>query len=143
MKIQLVAENFDPWREIARYQSEQMMLHAKPGATAVFVGSLRDFNQDAAVAGMTLEHYPGMTEKHLRRVGDEAAARWPLLDMLVMHRYGEIQLNAAIVLVAVWSMHRDAAFAACRYIIDELKTRAPFWKHETLHTGRRWVKQEK
>ncbi len=143
MKIQLMAESFDPWQEIAGYQLAQTALQSKSGAASVFVGILRDFNQGVAVTGMTLEHYPGMTEKHLRRVGDEAAARWPLLDVLLVHRYGEINLSEAIVLVAVWSAHRDAAFAACRYIIDELKTRAPFWKHETTHIGQQWVAQEK
>lgn len=143
MKIRLLAEAFDPWQEIVRYQSEQSGLAGKFGATAVFVGTLRDFNQGAAVSSMTLEHYAPMTEKHLDRVAREAAARWPIEDVLVIHRYGELLPNDPIVCVAVWAAHRDAAFAACRYVIDELKMRAPFWKQELTKKGRRWVEQEK
>jgi molybdopterin synthase catalytic subunit len=143
MKIRLLAETFDPWQEIVRYQSGQPGLQGKYGATAVFVGTLRDFNQGAAVQAMTLEHYAPMTEKHLERIAAEASSRWSIADLLVIHRYGELRLNDPIVCVAVWAAHRDDAFAACRYLIDELKTRAPFWKQELTATGRRWVEQEK
>jgi molybdopterin synthase catalytic subunit len=143
MKIRLLAEAFDPWQEIVRHQSGQPGLSGKFGATAVFVGTLRDFNQGAAVQAMTLEHYAPMTEKHLERVSREAAERWPIDDLLLIHRYGELRPNDPIVCVAVWAAHREPAFAACRYVIDELKTRAPFWKQETTAHGRRWVEQEK
>lgn len=143
MKISLAALAFDPWQEIARYQSDRTGLAGKFGATAVFVGTLRDFNQGAGVRSMTLEHYAPMTEKYLQRVAEEAAARWPIEDLLVIHRHGELGPGDPIVCVAVWSAHRDAAFAACRYVIDELKTRAPFWKQELTEAGRRWVEQEK
>ncbi len=143
MKIRVSAEAFDPWQEIERHQAGQAGLAGKFGATAVFVGTLRDFNQGAGVQAMTLEHYAPMTGKHLQRVADEAAARWPIEDLLVIHRYGELHPGEPIVCVAVWSAHRDAAFAACRYVIDELKTRAPFWKQELTDAGRRWVEQEK
>lgn len=143
MKIRVTAEAFDPWQELPRYQAEQTALHGKFGATTVFVGTLRDFNQGATVQAMTLEHYASMTEKYLERVAQEALSRWPIEDVLVMHRYGELQPNEPIVLVAVWSAHREHAFAACRYIIDELKTRAPFWKKETTAEGARWVQPEK
>ena len=88
---------------------------------------------------MTLEHYPGMTEQHLRRISEEAKQRWDIIDSLVIHRIGEVWSNEAIVLVAVWSAHRAAAFDACRYLIEELKTRAPFWKNERSEQVTRWV----
>ena len=143
MKIRLAADAFDPWQEIVRYQTEHPGLAGKFGATAVFVGTLRDFNQGETVQAMRLEHYAPMTEKHLERLTGEAASRWPIADMLVIHRYGELRPNEPIVLVVCWAAHRDSAFAACRYVIDELKTRAPFWKQEVTGKGRRWVEQEK
>lgn len=139
MSVQVVTAAFDPWKEVVTYQAAQPALAGKFGATTVFVGCLRDFNQGNPVAAMTLEHYPGMTEKHLERVCTEAGQRWEILDSLVIHRVGPLLPNDPIVLVAVWSAHRDAAFLACRYIIDELKTRAPFWKQEQTPTGHRWV----
>jgi molybdopterin synthase catalytic subunit len=139
----LLQQAFDPWQEISRHQSARPALAGKFGATAVFVGTLRDFNQGDEVRAMTLEHYAPMTQKHLERVAREASARWPVEDVLVIHRYGELRPNDPIVCVAVWAAHRDAAFAACRYLIDELKTRAPFWKQEMTPEGRRWVEQEK
>jgi len=143
MTVRLSADAFDPWREIVRYQTERPGLASKFGATAAFVGTLRDFNQGETVQAMTLEHYAPMTEKHLERLTGEAASRWPITDMLVIHRYGELRPNEPIVLVVCWAAHRDGALAACRYVIDELKTRAPFWKQELTRKGRRWVEQEK
>lgn len=143
MKILLVEKAFDPWQEITRYQSGQSVLAGKFGATTVFVGTLRDFNQGNEVQAMTLEHYAPMTQKHLERLAEEALSRWPIADMLVIHRYGELRPNDPIVCVAVWATHRDAAFDACRYLIDGLKTRAPFWKQELTSKGRRWVAPEK
>lgn len=143
MKILLVEKAFDPWQEITRHQSSQPALAGKFGATAVFVGTLRDFNQGDAVQAMTLEHYAPMTQKHLERVTEEALTRWPIEDVLVIHRYGELRPNDPIVCVAVWATHRDSAFDACRYLIDELKMRAPFWKQEQTPQGRRWVAPEK
>jgi molybdopterin synthase catalytic subunit len=139
MKMRLSAEGFDPWRELAAHQAAQPRLAGKYGATAVFVGTLRDFNQDAAVRAMTLEHYAAMTEKCLEAIGREAEHRWPVLDALVIHRYGRLEPHDPIVLVAVWAEHRADAFAACRYLIDELKRRAPFWKREETPAGARWV----
>lgn len=141
MKVVIKQENFDPWRELAAYQSTRPDLAGKYGGTAVFIGTMRDFNQGNAVRAMTLEHYPGMTEKHLARIVEEAQRRWEVLDLLVIHRYGAIEPGEAIVLVAVWTAHRDSAFAACRYVIDEIKTRAPFWKQEITAAGARWVDQ--
>jgi len=139
MGVRVCAEAFDPWQEVARQQAVQPSLAGQYGATAVFVGSLRDFNQGRAVSAMTLEHYPAMTVKYLEKLEQEARARWPLLDCLVIHRYGPLTPNDPIVLVAAWAVHRDAALDACRYIIDALKTRAPFWKHEQTADGARWV----
>ena len=142
MLIRVQQPAFDPWREVEAYQNTRHELSGKFGATAVFVGSLRDFNQGNEVSSMTLEHYPGMTEKHLDKVCREALDRWEVLDVMVIHRYGLLSPNEPIVLVAAWSAHRDAAFQACRYIIDELKTRAPFWKQEGTSKGARWVTPE-
>lgn len=140
MLIRIQQEAFDPWRELAA--AGQALSAGKVGGTAVFVGSLRDFNQGHAVSAMSLEHYPGMTEAHLKKVCTEAAERWDILDSFVIHRYGPLTPGESIVLVAVWAAHRDPAFQACRYIIDELKTRAPFWKHESTPQGDRWVEPE-
>ena len=109
------------------------------GAIASFIGLVRDVNDGAAVATMTLEHYPEMTEKALAAIVAEAEERWDLIHVTVIHRVGELHPTDPIVLVAVWSAHRAEAFDACRYIIDELKTRAPFWKNETTPEGRVWV----
>ncbi len=141
MTVEVRAEAFDPWIEISRYQDTLLAQHGKYGATASFVGTMRDHNQGDAVHGMTLEHYPGMTEKFMQRICDEAAQRWAVLDTLIIHRCGDVRINDPIVVIAVWSAHRAAAFAACQYLIDELKHRAPFWKHEELATSVRWVKQ--
>jgi len=102
---------------------------------------MRQLNQGDAVRAMTLEHYPGMTEKYLEKVSNEAGERWSILDSLVVHRVGNLLPDDPIVVVAVWSAHRADAFDACRFIIDELKTRAPFWKQETTINGRRWVEK--
>ncbi len=141
MTVRVQSEVFDPWQELAAYQTVAAF-GSQAGATAVFVGSMRDFNQGQRVAAMALEHYPGMTEAYLEKISDEARERWEILDTLVIHRYGPLAPSDPIVLVAVWSAHRDQAFAACRYLIDELKTRAPFWKQEATAGGQRWVKPE-
>ena len=109
------------------------------GATASFVGTMRDFNEGESVRSMTLEHYPGMTEKHLEKICEDARQKWDLLDTLILHRIGDIQIADPIVLVCVWSAHRAEAFDACRFIMEDLKSKAPFWKQESTATGRRWV----
>ncbi len=109
------------------------------GAIASFVGLVRGENDGHSIAGMTLEHYPGMTEKALEGICDEAHARWRLLDTLVIHRVGRLVPGDRIVLVGVASAHRGDAFAACEFIMDYLKTRAPFWKREDTSAGSRWV----
>ena len=140
-EVRVQTEALDPWPVIQQYQHNKTGLKGKFGATNVFVGTMRDFSQGADVGRMTLEHYPGMTERHLEKVVTEAMEQWDVLDMIVVHRVGELLPNDPIVLVAVWSAHRDAAFSASRYVIDELKTRAPFWKQESTSAGKRWVEQ--
>lgn len=109
------------------------------GAVATFVGVVRDRNEGASVGRMTLEHYPGMTEKALHQICTEAATRWELIDLRVVHRIGSMEPGEPIVLVAVSSAHRGDAFAACEFVMDFLKTRAPFWKREDTPSGSRWV----
>jgi len=109
------------------------------GALASFTGLVRDANDGSAVNAMTLEHYPGMTEKALAGICAEAHGRWDLIDTLVIHRVGALRPGDRIVLVGVTSAHRGEAFAACEFIMDYLKTRAPFWKREDTPAGTRWV----
>lgn len=110
------------------------------GAIVTFVGKVRDFNQGEEVKGLALEHYPGMTEKALADIVAQARGRWPLQECTLIHRIGELRLGDQIVLVGVSSAHRDAAFDACHFIMDFLKTRAPFWKKELTAEGvQRWV----
>ncbi len=131
-----------PWEELARHEQEKAELKGRVGASGVFVGTMRDFNDASDVTAMHLEHYPGMTEKHLERICEEAGERWELLDTLVIHRVGDILPAEPIVLVAVWSEHRKDAFEACRFIMEDLKSKAPFWKKESLADGtRRWVEK--
>lgn len=142
MEIRICAEAFDPWREIQAYQKSLSHLAGKIGATDVFIGTMRDFNEGDEVRGMSLEHYPGMTEKQLQKIVAEAAVNWPVLDALVLHRVGDIYPDEAIVLVAVWTSHRGDAFDACRFIMEALKSKAPFWKKELLRSGdSRWVEK--
>ena len=121
--------------EIARLRRA----NPKIGAVASFVGVVRDVNDGDAVAHMTLEHYPGMTEKAIEEIIVQARGRWEVLDALVIHRVGTLKPTDQIVLVIVTSAHRGDAFAACEFIMDYLKTRAPFWKKETTPAGSRWV----
>lgn len=109
------------------------------GAVVTFIGKVRDFNQGDAVTGLSLEHYPGMTEKSLQEIVDQANQRWPLLKTRVIHRVGDLALGDQIVFVGVTSAHRGAAFDACEFIMDYLKTRAPFWKKEQTPEQSRWV----
>jgi len=141
VEIEIYESSFAPWEAVGRYESEVVAARfpGKFGASAVFVGTMRDFNEGDEVRSMHLEHYPGMTEKELERIVGEARERWHLLDELIIHRVGEIQPNDPIVLVAVWSAHRKDAFEACRHIMEALKSRAPFWKKEQLDEGSRWV----
>ena len=135
MAIRVQAEDFDVAREIAAMRAGD----ARVGAVASFIGTVRDVNDAATVSTLTLEHYPGMTEKALEAIVGEARARFDILDALVIHRVGELRPTDQIVLVVVTGAHREAAFDACRFLMDYLKTRAPFWKKERTPTGARWV----
>lgn len=139
MTVEILNRAFDPWYHLAEHQNKGSQRAGQIGATAVFVGTMRDFNQDTSVQGMLLEHYPGMTENYLEKISREAARRWDLMDSLIVHRVGELLPGEPIVLVAVWSAHRKAAFEASRYLMEELKSKAPFWKKEQLKEGARWV----
>jgi len=140
MLIEIREQGFDPWQLLAQYQESRAELRGKFGATASFVGTMRDFNEGDSVRGMVLEHYPAMTEQHLAKIVAAAHAQWPLLDALVVHRVGQLWPNDPIVLVVVWTAHRGAAFEACRFIMEDLKHKAPFWKKEALADGQqRWV----
>ena len=131
---------FSPYREIELFQAGRLSeMAGKFGAAATFVGNMRDFNEGDRVSEMFLEHYPGMTERCLEKIIEEAGRRWSFLEALVIHRVGKIEPGETIVLVAIWSTHRGSAFDACRYIMEELKSRAPFWKKETLPDLERWV----
>ena len=140
MMIEIRTGPFNPWSEIEKHQ-KLMHKDGQFGALACVVGSMRDFNEGDKVTEMELEHYPGMTEKHLQEICKEADNKWDLIDVLVIHRVGEIKIGDAIVLVGVWSAHRAAAFDACRFIMEYLKSKAPFWKQETLENAKRWVEK--
>lgn len=135
MKILVQEADFDPGAEIAALHAGQPAV----GAVASFVGLVRDSNEGDSVSTLTLEHYPAMTEKSLREIAEEAARRWRLIDVSVIHRVGRLMPQDRIVFVGVASMHRGDAFAACEFIMDYLKTRAPFWKKEGTPEGERWV----
>ena len=135
MTVRVQHEDFDVGAAIAALRAGD----ARVGAVAVFVGTVRAENDAASVAAMTLEHYPGMTEKALSQIEAEARGRWSLYDALIVHRIGRLLPGDQIVLVAVTAAHRGEAFAACEFIVDYLKTRAPFWKKEETPAGARWV----
>ena len=139
-KIIIVDESFDPLKFQLDYQVESMGGKTNYGATANFVGTMRDFNEGDDVLSMTLEHYPAMTINQLNEIVNQACEKWPIQNTLIVHRVGEIFPAESIVLVAVWSAHRNAAFDSCRYIMEALKHQAPFWKKEVLSAGTsRWV----
>ena len=135
MSVRVQTAPFDPGAETNAMHAANVGV----GAVVAFVGYVRDFNDGREVAGMFLEHYPGMTEKALGKIVIEAEARWPLLKVEVLHRIGTLQPGEPIVFVGVASAHRQAAFDGCNFIMDYLKTRAPFWKKETTEDGPRWV----
>lgn len=138
MKIEIRSTPFHPYQELEAYQ-QQALAAGSYGAAVTFVGVMRDFNEGESVQRMTLEHYPGMTEREIEKVCSEASDKWSIDDVLVIHRVGEINPDDPIVLVAVWSAHRAEAFDACRHIIHYLKQRAPFWKQEQRAGATQWV----
>ena len=134
-RVRVQTEDFDLAAEMARMRAGSPGI----GAIAAFVGVVRDLNDGSAVSGMHLEHYPGMTERSLEKIVAEASQRWAVVDILVVHRVGDLSPSDQIVLVLVASAHRGEAFAACEFVMDYLKTRAPFWKREQTPEGARWV----
>lgn len=135
MSISIQEDDFDVAAEMAALRRSS----AKTGALVSFVGLVRDFSNDGRIENIFLEHYPGMTEKALEKIIGEAAARWNLLGSRVIHRIGPLQPNDQIVLVATAAAHRREAFASCEFIIDYLKTAAPFWKREQTDHGGKWL----
>ena len=135
MTVRIQTADFDVGAEIAALRRNNPRI----GAVASFVGVVRDVNEGDAVAEMTLEHYPGMTERSIEEIITQARGRWEVLDARVIHRIGTLKASDQIVLVVVASAHRGDAFAACEFIMDYLKTRAPFWKKEQAGKGARWV----
>jgi molybdopterin synthase catalytic subunit len=133
--IRVQQQAFDVGHEISAIKAGKTQI----GGTAVFVGTVRDINDGAGVSALTLEHYPGMTEKALAAIEAEARARWVLDDVLIVHRFGRMEPGDDIVLVICCSEHRDNAFDACRFLMDFLKTRAPFWKLEEGQSEANWV----
>ena len=134
-EVRVQIDDFDVGAEIARLRAD----NASVGAVASFIGVCRDRNDGDRVADLVLEHYPGMTERSLERIAADARARWDLIDILIVHRVGRMLPTDQIVLVVVTSSHRGEAFAACEFLMDYLKTRAPFWKKEQTPEGARWV----
>ena len=135
MAVSVQTEDFDAGLEINRLQNARK----DTGAVVSFVGLVRDLNEGDQVSQLTLEHYPGMTEKALEAIVSQAKNRWDIFDVTVIHRVGTLQAAAQIVLVAVSSAHRGEAFKACEFIMDYLKTEAPFWKKERTQSGERWL----
>ncbi len=135
MAVRVQTEDFDTGLEI----SQLRMARKDVGAVVSFVGQVRDVNEGDAVSQLTLEHYPGMTEKSLAGIVEQAKKRWDIFDALIIHRVGTMQPTEQIVLVAVSGAHRGEAFKACEFVMDYLKTEAPFWKKEATLSGERWV----
>jgi molybdopterin synthase catalytic subunit len=135
MPVRIQTEDFDLSTEIAALRAGR----AGVGAVVSFVGTVRDINQGTGVSSLTLEHYPGMTDKSLQEIVTQATSRWQLDEVLVIHRVGPLLPLDQIVLVAVSAAHRGEAFEACEFVMDWLKTRAPFWKKEATPQGERWV----
>ena len=133
--IRVQVQDFDLGAEVNALRAD----NAKIGAIAAFVGLVRDINDGSGVSTLTLEHYPAMTQKALVEIVDQAKARWDVIDATVIHRVGELNPTDQIVLVIVASGHRGDAFQACEFVMDYLKTRAPFWKKESTTAGERWV----
>ena len=142
MDVRVIMDALEPWKEIQAFLSANPGLRSQCGAMVVFVGTMRAQNEGDAVQSMRLEHYPEMTQAHLEEIARQAKDRFGLSAILLRHRVGEIRPGEEIVLVAVWAEHRRAAYEGNRFLMEDLKSTAPFWKEETLAGGeRRWVKE--
>jgi len=140
MKIEILNDKFDPWEAIVEYKRNDLQNNPSIGASSVFLGTVRDFNDDEKVESLFLEHYPEMTEKYLSQLVNEAIKKHKIIDGLVIHRVGNLKPTDPIVVVATWSEHRASAFDATRDIMESLKSEAPFWKKENNRKGFKWVK---
>ena len=138
MAVVLMTSAFSPYQYLEQYQARHIR-SGEHGAAVTFAGSLRDMHDDFSVQSMTLECYEAMAKKEIEQVCDEAASRWSIGDSLVVHRHGRVAAGEVLVLIAVWSLHRQPAFDACRFIIHHLKHKAPFWKQEHNEQGSRWL----
>lgn len=138
--IKIETNELLPWKELETFEATNLAKNTDYGATSSFIGTMRDFNEGDDVSSLFLEHYPQMTELQLQELVRHSQEKWTLLHTLIVHRVGLIYPSDPIVLVAVWTAHRGAAFDACRFIMESLKSTAPFWKKEALTNGsERWV----
>ena len=141
-QILIQEDVLNPWQALSEYEQQSMGEKSNYGATATFIGTMRDFNEGDDVDRLFLEHHPVMTESQLCQLIDKANKEWSLLNALIIHRVGYIYPSDPIVLVAVWSSHRKDAFEACRFLMEGLKSKVPFWKKERLLDGsERWVEK--
>lgn len=139
MFCDLTSEPLDPYKALEKYDQRLRSSCSSIGASAYFIGNMRDVNESKTIKSMLLEHYPGMTEKELNRVARKAKSKWDLVDVLLLHRVGRVYPNETIVVIGVWSTHRADAFEACRYIMEVLKSDVPIWKKEQRIDGEHWV----
>ena len=140
MKVEIRESHFEPWQDAQAYQQQRAVL-GKYGATSMFVGTMRDKNQGDEVTSMQLEHYPEMTQKHLEQIAQHALDNFEILDVMMLHRVGQVLPGDPIVCVVVWSEHRAAAYDANRFIMEDLKSKTPIWKKEKLKGEQRWVEK--
>ena len=144
MKVEIFDKSYDPWQEAQQYQKDCLGT-GKFGAMSLFIGTMRDLNEGAAITSMTLEHYSEMTQKHLEQIAKDTMNKFDVLDVMLLHRVGEVFPSDPIVCVVVWSEHRAAAYDANRFVMEDLKAKAPFWKKETLKDEQenkgRWVEK--
>lgn len=145
MKVYIRDSQYNPWKESCTYEEKYLRV-GEHGAKSIFVGSMRDMNEGDAVRSMVLEHYPEMTQKHLEIIAEDAVKKFDVLDVLILHRVGKVSPGDPIVCVVVWSIHRGPAYDANRFIMEDLKSKAPFWKKEVLeesaskeNSKQRWV----
>lgn len=139
-RVRIQTEDFNVGQELEHLRRDASgAWDTRVGAVASFIGTVRDMNEGSSVSGLTLEHYPGMTESSIEAIIDQAESRWPLYSVRVLHRVGPMLPADQIVFVGVSSAHREAALEACAFIMDYLKTQAPFWKKESTPEGHRWV----
>lgn len=139
-RVRVQTEDFNVGQELEHLRRDASgAWDTRVGAVASFIGTVRDMNEGSSVSGLTLEHYPGMTESSIEAIIDQAESRWPLYSVRVLHRVGPMLPADQIVFVGVSSAHREAALEACAFIMDYLKTQAPFWKKESTPEGHRWV----